>query len=154
MIIKYCFCPPRCVFQAFILLGALLVVLGLAGVSCTPKLTIEDRQKDIEFIARWARGYSPLVELNEKHKATPSYEALLPKYVEFAKQAQSNEEFFQVVWGYFSVIGASGHAYLLPGSALKWASVGSLLGICKYGITPRQFQQARCWSKLAGNLST
>jgi hypothetical protein len=131
-----------------------LLIFVIAGCMTAPKLTPEDRKRDIQFLADWARDYSPLVELNEKHKGTLSYEALLPKYVEFAEQAQSNEEFYQVVWGYFSVIGASGHAYLLPDSPLKWASVGSLLGICKYGITPWQFQQARYWPKLAGNLST
>jgi hypothetical protein len=143
----------RQVFWLLTLLGALLTAFKIAGCSYTPKLTAEDRRSDIEFLARWARDYSPLVELNEKHKGTPSYEALLPKYLEFAEQAQSNEDFYQVLWGYFSVIGASGHAYLLPDNALKWASVGSLLGVCKYGITSRQFQRARYWPKLAGNLS-
>ena len=131
-----------------------LLIFVIAGCVMGPKLTPEDRKRDIQFLADWARDYSPLVELNEKHKGTPSYEVLLPKYVEFAEQAQSNEEFYQVVWGYFSVIGASGHAYLHPDNNMKWASVGSLLGICKYGITPWQFQQARYWPKLAGNLST
>jgi hypothetical protein len=131
-----------------------LLIFVIAGCMMAPKLTPEDRKRDIQFLADWARDYSPLVELNEKHKATPSYEALLPKYLEFAEQAQSNEDFYQVVWGYFSVIGASGHAYMFPDNVLKWASVGSLLGICKYGITSRQFQQARYWPKLAGNLST
>jgi len=144
----------RHVFRVLAMLAALLPVFGLFGCSYTPKPTAEDRRSDIEFMAQWARDYSPLVELNEKYKATPSYEALLPRYVEFAEQAKSNEEFYQAVQGYFNVIGASGHAYLLPDGYLKWGSIGSLLGICKYGITPRQFQQARYWPELAGNLST
>jgi len=126
----------------------------MAGCLTAPKLTPEDRKQDIQFLADWARDYSPLVELNEKYKGTPSYEALLPKYVEFAKQAHSNEEFYQVVEGYFRVIGASGHAYMLPDGYLKWGSIGSLLGIWKSPITFRQFQKARYWPKLAGNLST
>jgi hypothetical protein len=150
---KNCNIRKKGTFQfAFAALFPLVFVM--AGCVTAPKLTPEDRKRDIQFLADWARDYSPLVELNERHKGTPSYEVLLPNYLEFAEQAQSNEDFYQVVWGYFSVIGASGHAYLLPDNTLKWASVGSLLGICKYGITPRQFQQARYWTKLAGNLST
>jgi hypothetical protein len=148
-----CIIYKRHFSQFFIIVGFLFFLI-LAGCVMAPKLTPEDRKRDIQFLADWARDYSPLVELNEKHKGTPSYEALLPKYLEFAEQVQSNEDFYQVVWGYFSVIGASGHAYLLPDNVLKWASVGSLLGVCKYGVTSRQFQQARYWPKLAGNLST
>jgi len=140
-------------FAQFCVLLSFLILFIIAGCVTAPKLTPEDRKRDIQFLADWARDYSPLVELNEKHKGTPSYEALLPKYLEFAEQAQSNEDFYQVVLGYFSVIGASGHAYMLPDNVLKWASVGSLLGVCKYGVTSRQFQQARYWPKLAGNLS-
>lgn len=95
-----------------------------AGCTPTPLLTTEDRRRDIEFLTRWARNYSPLVELNEKYKGTPSYEALLPKYLEFAEQVRSNEEFYQVVSGYFNVIGASGHAYLVPDNYLKWDALG------------------------------
>jgi hypothetical protein len=142
------------VLRVLVLFTALLIVFGLVGYSCSPRLTAEDRQSDIEFLAQWVRDYSPLAELNEKHKGTPSYETLLPKYLEFAEQAEDNQEFYQVVLGYFSVIGASGHAYLPPDNYLKWASIGSLLGICKFGITPWQFQQARYWPKLASNLST
>ena len=69
-----------------------------------PKLTGEDRRSDIEFLARWARDYSPLVELNEKHKGTPSYEALLPQYAEFAAQAKSDDEFCLIVLQYFKVM--------------------------------------------------
>jgi hypothetical protein len=134
--------------------AALLAVSIMGGCSSPRRLTPDDRKKDIEFLARWARDYSPLVELNEKHKGTPSYEALLPKYVDFAERARSDEEFYLAVWGYFHVIGASGHAYLVPDDYLKWDVVGSLLGIVSLGITPGQFQQARYWPKLAGNLST
>jgi len=132
----------------------LLCLAASITAGCSPHLTAQDRVKDIEFLGQWASDYSPLVGLNEKYKATPSYETLLPRYVEFAEQAQSNQEFYQVVQGYFSVIGASGHAYMLPDSYLKWGSIGSLLGIWKSPITFWQFQRARYWPKLAGNLST
>jgi hypothetical protein len=134
--------------------AALLALSVVSGCSSPPSLTVEDRRKDIEFLAQWARYYSPLVELNEKHKGIPSYEALLPKYREFAEQTQGDEESYQVVSGYFRVIGASGHAYLLPDGYLRGSAVGTLLGMWNVGITPGQFQQARYWSKLAGNLST
>jgi len=134
--------------------AVLLTVSGVIGCSSTPSLTAEDRRKDIEFLAQWARDYSPLVKLNERYKGTPGYEGLLPKYVDFAEQAQNDEEFYQVVSGYFRVIGASGHAYLLPDDYLKWGGVGAFFGLVKTGITPGQYEQARYWAKLAGNLST
>jgi len=136
------------------LVFVLSVVAALAGCSDRPRLTAEDRRGDIEFLARWARDYSPLVELNEKHKGTPSYEALLSRYVEFAEQAQSDAEFYQVVSGYFNVIGASGHAYLVPDEHLKWNSIGSFFKVVKMGVSPGQFQKARYWPRLAGSLST
>jgi len=139
--------------QLIIVYAIMSVLYGSGGCVSPPKLTAEDRRSDIEFLAHWARDYSPLVELNEKHKGTPSYEALLPEYLEFAEQVENNEEYLHVVSGYFKVIGASGHAYQLPNDYLKWASVGSLLGVVKFGITPWQFQQARYWAKLADNLS-
>jgi hypothetical protein len=136
-----------------LLLVTLSTMFGTSGCMSPPKLTAEDRRSDIEFLAQWARDYSPLVELNENHKGTPSYEALLPQYAEFAAQAQSDDEFCLIVLQYFKVIGASGHAYQLPDNSLKWASVGSLLGVINFGITPWQFQRARYWTKLADNLS-
>ena len=129
----------------------LLIVSGCAGPA---RLTAEQRASDIAFLAQWARDYSPLVELNEKYKGTPSYEDLLPKYLQFAEQAQSDEEFYHVVSGYFSIVGASGHAYLLPDSYLKWGGIGAFFGVIKMGITPSQYKQARYWPKLAGSLST
>src|SRR5512133_3846511 len=78
--------------RSLLFVVSLAIVSAVCGCSSPPKLTAEERGKDIEFLAKWAREYSPLVELNEKHKGTPSYEALLPRYVEFAKQAQSEEE--------------------------------------------------------------
>lgn len=139
-----------------VILTAVSLAAFSAVVSCSgpPKLTAEDRRKDIEFLARWARDYSPLVELNEKHKGTPSYEALLPRYLEFAEQAKTDAEFYQAVSGYFGVIGASGHAYLVPDDHLRWCRVGSVLGVVKWGIGARQFEKARYWAKLADSLST
>jgi hypothetical protein len=133
-----------------------ILLAGWAGGGCvgTPKLTAQDRRRDIEFLAHWARDYHPCVALNEKLKGTPSYEALLPQYRQFAEQARSNEEFYLVASGYFNVIGASGHAYLVPDSYLKWCGLGELLGITHWGITPGQFEQARYWARLADRLST
>ncbi len=144
---------PKRMIHFLLTLSILWSVLP-GGCTPTPGLTAEARRQDMEFLARWAGDYSPLVELNEKYKGTPSYEALLPKYVEFAEQAQSNEEFWRVVEGYVKVVGASGHAYLLPDSYLRWSGIGTCLGVLKMGITPGQFEQARYWARLAYNLSS
>jgi len=79
---------------------------------------------------------------------------LLPRYLEFAEHAQNNEEFYQVVNGYFKVIGASGHFYPLGEEMLKWGKIGSFLGIIKLGITPGQCDRARYWARLSGKIST
>lgn len=84
----------RHVLRVLVLFTALLIVFGLVGYSCSLRLMAEDMQSDIEFLAQWVRDYSPLAELNEKHKGTPSYETLLPKYLEFAEQAEDNQEFY------------------------------------------------------------
>ena len=139
--------------QFCIIVGFLLFFI-MTGCVTAPKLTPEDRKRDIQFLADWARDYNPFVELNEKYKNTPSYEALLPRYLEFAEHAQNNEEFFQVVDSYFKVIGATGHFYLIDEETLKWAKLGSFFGIIKLGITPGQFDRARYWAKLSGKIST
>jgi hypothetical protein len=127
----------------------------VTGCSTAPELTAEDRKRDIQFLCQWARDYNPFVELNEKHKGCPSYDALLPKYMEFAEQAQSNEEFFQVVSCYFNVIGASGHYYPLGEEMLKALKLGSLFGMVKLGdIKLRQYDQALYWARLRHNIST
>jgi hypothetical protein len=98
--------PRRPVAQKVIASILPALPLGLSilyGCSPAPKLTAEDRKQDINYLANWARDYSPFVELNEKHKGVPSYEVLKPKYVEFAKEAESTEEFYSwglVTWGY------------------------------------------------------
>ncbi len=126
----------------------------LCGCSTPPKLTAEDRKQDIEYLARWAHDYSPFVALNEKHKGVPSLEALKPRYVEFAEQAESNEEFYLVASAYFNVIGASGHAYLFPEDLLKWCAVGKFLGISDFGISTRQMWAGTYWSRLSQGIST
>ncbi len=141
-------------FLTAMLVSALSVVSALTGCSDHPRLTAEKRRSDIELLARWARDYHPCVELNEKHKGTPSYEALLSKYLEFAEQAETNEEFYLVVSGYFNIIGASGHAYLVPDDYLRACAAGSLLGLVDWGISPGQFLRAKYWPRLAGRLST
>ena len=132
-----------------VIICAVLSTYVMAGCSTTPELTPEDRKRDIEYLAQWAKDYSPFVQLNEKYKGCPSYEPLLPKYLAFAEQAKDNEEFLQVACGYFNLIGASGHAYLIPEEMLEWCQLGSLLGIIKLpDVSYRQFDQAAYWAKL------
>ncbi len=139
--------PPKLV--ALVLPVPSLLSALLCGGSTPPALTAEDRMQDIEFLARWARDYSPFAALNEKHKGVPSFEALKPVYVRFAEQAESNEDFFRVVSAYFGVIGASGHAYLYPEDISKWAALGAFLGTDDFGISPRQAWAGAYWSKLS-----
>jgi hypothetical protein len=141
-------------FYQFCIILDFLFIFFVAGCVTVPKLTPEDRKRDIQFLADWARDYSPFIELNEKYKNTPSYEALLPRYLEFAENAQNNEEFFQVVKGYFNVIGATGHFYLIDEEMLKWIKLGSFFGIVKLGITPGQCDRARYWARLSNKIST
>jgi hypothetical protein len=150
----HCIDRIRQVFWLPALIGTFLTVCGTAGCSYTPKLTAEERKRDIQFLADWTRDYNPFVKLNEKYKSTPSYEALLPRYLEFAEHARNNEEFFQVVKCYFNVIGATGHYYLIDEETLKWVGLGSFLGIVKLGITPGQFDRARYWARLSHKIST
>jgi hypothetical protein len=135
----------------YIVLCACVLTLS----SCSPRLTPEDRKRDIQFLAQWAKDCCPFVELNEKYKDCPSYQALLPKYLEFAEQAEDNEEFFQVILSYFNVIGASGHYYLLSEDMLKALKLGSLFGIIKLGdIKLQQYDQAVYWARLSHKIST
>jgi hypothetical protein len=108
-------------------------------------LTPEERREDIQFLAQWAKDYSPFVELNEKYKDCPSYESLKPKYVKLAEQAQNNEEFLRVVYGYFNLIGASGHSYLLSELQLWGYMIGMKNPI---EISWGQFFEAIYWAKL------
>jgi hypothetical protein len=144
----------KCAVQLIIVFAILLVLFGSGGCVSTPRLTPEDRKRDIQFLADWSRDYNPFFELNEKYKNTPSYEELLPRYLEFAEQAETHEEFYQVVNGYFRVIGASGHFYPLSEEMLKWGKIGSILGIVKLGITPGQCDRGRYWARLSTKIST
>ena len=136
-------------FCSFIVTLNILLVLFGSGCSVTaPKLTPEDRKRDIQFMADWARDYSPFVELAEKHKGTPSYEALLPKYLEYAEQAESNEEFYQVVSGYNRLICPAGHSYLIGEDDLRTTKIGILLGIGDLGISPFKIEKALYWLRL------
>jgi hypothetical protein len=150
----HCIDRIRQVFWLPVLIGTFLTVCGTAGCSYTPKLTAQDKKQDIQFLADWARDYDPFIELNEKYKNTPNFETLLPRYLEFAENARNDEEFLQVVKGYFNVIGATGHYYLVDEETLKYAGLGSLLGIIKLGITPGQFDRARYWARLSQKIST
>ena len=131
-------------------LAILLVLFGSGGCQCPPRLTAEDRRSDIEFLARWARDYHACVEVNSKVAGMPNYEELLPEYMDLAEQAESNEEFLQVVWGYYTLIGASGHGYLLPEGSLLWYMRDSLRHDANglSDIPWRRFWEARYWAKL------
>lgn len=129
-------------------------IISGCGTIPTPQLSAEDRKRDIEFLAEWARDYSPLVGLAEKHKSYPSYEALLPKYINYAEQAQSNEEFYQVVRGYYDLIFSAGHHGLIREKTLKLGQLGILLGVIDLDISPFTADKACYWSRLAkGNLT-
>jgi hypothetical protein len=141
-------------FSQFCAISWLLFALFMAGCVTAPKLTPEDRKQDILFLADWAKDYDPFIELNEKYKNTPSYQALLPRYLEFAENARNDEEFFQTATGYFNVIGPTGHFYLIDEETLKWAGLASFLGITKLGITSGQFDRARYWARLSQKMST
>jgi len=140
-------------FQIWLWVALFFIAWALCGCAATPKLTPEDRKRDIQFLADWARDYNPFVEVNEKYKNAPSYEALLPRYLEFAENAQNNEEFFQVVNAYFRVISGSCHFYLISEEMLKWVKLGSFLGIIKMDITPGQYGRSRYWARLSSKVS-
>jgi hypothetical protein len=80
----------------------------------------------------------------------PDYEKLLPEYMDLAERAESNEEFLQVVSGYFTLIGASGHGYMLPEDMLRRYMLESLFTGAKglSDIPWDRFWEARYWAKL------
>lgn len=136
--------------QLIIVFAILLFLLGLGGCVSTPRLTAEERRSDVEFLARWAKDYHPCVEVNSKVAGMPDYEKLLPKYMDLAEQAETNEAFLQVLWGYYTLIGASGHAYLLDELQLLDYMIDSLRYDAKglSDIPWRRFWEARYWAKL------
>lgn len=133
----------------FVIFPVLLLIFVTTGCVTAPKLTAADRKRDIQFLAEWARNYSPLVALAEEHKGNPSYEALSPKYLAYAEQAESNEEFLRVVRGYYGLICSAGHAGLIQEARLKEARIGILLGTSSLGINPSMAEKARYWSRLS-----
>ncbi len=148
-----CIILKKCAAQLIVVFTILLVFFTAGcGRVTTPKLTAEDRKRDIQYLADWTRDYNPFVELNQKYKNTPSYEELLPKYLEFAEQAETNEEFFWVVNSYLRIIGYCGHFHWIPEGDLKLWKLGTYAGIIKIGITPGQFSRARYWPRLLNTL--
>jgi hypothetical protein len=116
---------------------------------CSPHLTAQNRSKDIEFLAQWAKDCHPLVELDQEHKSLPNYADLKPRYVQLAEQAKTNEEFFKVVYGYFNLIGASGHGFLLTGLSLDFYMLEALFqGGVISDIPWYKFPRASYWAKL------
>lgn len=96
-----------------------LIFITQTGCSGGPALSSEDRKRDVEFLAEWARKYSPFVELNETLRGLPNYEAVAPRYARMASEAHSDAEFYQIVFGYFSLLGVSGHGHLLSAASLR-----------------------------------
>jgi hypothetical protein len=152
------------VTQLIAVFGLLLAFFGSGCGVKTPNLSSEDRKRDIQFMADWARDYSPFVELAEKHnrmdiqsyvKGTPSYKTLLPKYLEYAEQAESNEEFYQVVSEYNRLICPAGHGGLISEDHLRLAGIGILLGMADVDINPFTIAKSQYWPRLVyGGLST
>ncbi len=127
----------------------LMLLFGLLLSSCAPQLTPEQRRRDIEYLATWAGDYHPCVDLNESLKGLPGYKALLPRYVELAETARTNEDFLHIAWGYANLIGASGHGYLLDEEMLTGYLLDSLWTGAKgmSDIPWYQFHQASYWAK-------
>jgi len=137
--------------QLIVVFACLLIFFTTGcGRVAAPNLTAEDRKRDIQYMADWTRNYHPIIELAEKQLNFPSYEELLPRYLEFAEQAETNEEFYQVVRGYFEVIATRrGHFFFVPDETLKLAKIATSLGIVNVGITPGQMERARYWARLS-----
>ena len=105
--------------QLIVVMAILSLLFGSGCSVPIPKLTPEDRKRDIQHLADWTRAYHPFVELSEKKWDIPSYEELLPQYLEFAQHAETNEEFYQVASGYFRLIASCGHFNLVDEETLK-----------------------------------
>jgi len=125
-------------------------MFGSGGCVSPPRLTAEDRKSDIDFLARWAKNYHPCVEVTSKAWGLPDYEKLLPKYIDLAEQAETNEAFLQVVWGYYTLIGASGHGYLLSEDMLQDYMLDARSRGAKglSDIPWGRFREAKYWAKL------
>ena len=104
-------------YKYFFLL-VLLFIITLSCKSIQPAAT--DRKQDILFLAQWAQDYSPFIELNKKFKKCPDYDTLKYRYLELVEKAKNDEEFFQIVNGYFRLIGICGHASILLGNELDY----------------------------------
>lgn len=136
-------------FREIVIFLTIVLILATTGCVTTPKLTAENRKQDIQFLADWARYCSPLVTIAEKYEGHPGYEALLPQYLEYAEKAESNEEFYKVVRGYYNLICSAGHHNLIGERNLKLNKLGVLLGIVDLGINPALIDKARYWSRLS-----
>ena len=118
----------------------------------SPISTKVDRKQDILFLAQWAKDYSPFVELNQKYKNCPNYDPLKSRYLELAEKAKDDEEFFQIVNGYFRLIGASGHASILFESDLKYY-INEFKKENPTNITIKQYEDALYWARLIQNIA-
>lgn len=136
----------KCTAHLPVCLTILLVFL-ISGCATVPKLTAEDRKMDIQFMADWARDNNPFVELAQEQKGTPSYEELLPKYLEYAEQARSNEEFYRVVLEYLRLINPAGHTGLIPEGYLKIFRLPALLGMNYFDLSTSSIRKGIYWPR-------
>ena len=74
------------------LLLASLPLFAFLSCSRAPEVTAEQRTEDIEFLARWAKEYSPMVPVNERYGGLPGCGELRPRYVDLARNAKDNRE--------------------------------------------------------------
>jgi protein-S-isoprenylcysteine O-methyltransferase Ste14 len=123
-------------------------VAVLAGCSTSPNLTAADRRADIEYLAQWARDYSPIAALAAERRGDPDFEELLAKYLEYAEHAESDEEFCRIVKGYYDVVCPAGHRYLAPESELRLAQIAVVLGIIDIDIS-RVIQAGPCIGRIS-----
>ncbi len=123
----------------------------IAIISCDlpnpPELTSEDKKQDILFLYKWAKDYSPFVELNEKYKNSPSVDSLKNRYLELAVKANDNEEFFQVANGFFRLIGTSGHSYIPDDKTLNFY-MNEFRISNPTNISIKQYKEAQYWNRL------
>jgi hypothetical protein len=127
-----------------------LLILVIQSCNKSPKLTPADRREDILFLAKWAKDYSPFVELNEEYKNCPSVDSIKYRYLDLAEKAEDNEKFFQVANGLFRLIGASGHAYIPSENVLKYLIQEFRINN-PTNISVIQYKEGLYWNRLLRN---
>ncbi|MBW8036036.1 MAG: hypothetical protein FVQ79_10500 [Planctomycetes bacterium] len=133
---------------------AVILITGGCGIVITPQLTSQQRQADIEFLAQWAQDQSPIADLALQHNENyPNYHDLLPQYMRYAYEAQSNEDFLRIARNYYYLICPRGHRELLTEDAIAGGKIATLLGIIDLGVSPLAADKAMYWTQLADNMA-